>query len=206
MQDVRSEATSTNDHVSPFERTDGTRQFEEFQSLLQRQRLHAEFTGQLGKLWLDTVFSRTNLHDGTEAAYLGKYGTTALGVLTQFALTGLMLLTGIQRLVHYRFKALVESLHHTRPFLFALGNLIEVMLHLGSEVIVHDFLEVIHQEVVHHDTDICRQQFSLIRADQFLANRLLGWKWWGHRLKGDRYPVPPTCAPAKPQYSEQVPG
>ena len=84
-----------------------------------------------------------------------------------------MFLTGIQRLVHYGFKALVESLHHTRPFLFALGNLIEVVLHLGSEVIVHDFLKVIHQEVVHHDTDICRQQFSLIRADQFLANRLL---------------------------------
>ena len=46
------------------------------------------------------------------------------------------------------------------------------MLYLGGEVVVHNLLEVLHQEIINHHTDIRGQELALFRADQFLAGFL----------------------------------
>ena len=83
-----------------------------------------------------------------------------------------MLVAAVHGVLHFRDEVVVERLHHIRPCLLALGDLIEVLLHLGGEVIVHDLIEVFHQEVVHYDTDVRRNQFALLGADNLLAGFL----------------------------------
>ena len=80
-----------------------------------------------------------------------------------------MLVTVFDGPFHRGFKLFIERQHHIRPFLVTLGNLIEVLLHLGGEVIVHDLRKVLHQEVIHHHTDIRWKELSLLRADNLLA-------------------------------------
>ena len=54
--------------------------------------------------------------------------------------------------------------HHVCPLLLAVGNLVELLLHLGGEVIVHDGGEVLDEEVVHYDADVCREKLALLVA------------------------------------------
>ena len=75
-----------------------------------------------------------------------------------------MLRSFVHHLVYHRLKVFVEALHHLQPFLFAFGYLVELLLHTCGEVVVHNLWEVLHQEVVNHHTDICRQQLTLVRA------------------------------------------
>ena len=80
-----------------------------------------------------------------------------------------MLLAGIHGLLNSGLKVLVELLDHIGPLLPALGNIIELLLHLGSEIVVQNLREIFHQEIVHHHTDICGEQFSLVATGHFLT-------------------------------------
>ena len=73
-----------------------------------------------------------------------------------------MLTACIYHLVHFGFKTLVELFHPFVPLGIALCDIIEFLLHIGSKIVVHDVGEVLHQEVVDHDADICRQQFAFL--------------------------------------------
>ena len=68
----------------------------------------------------------------------------------------------VHRILYRWFEVTVESLHHCSPLLIALGNLIEILLDFSREVIVHNLCEVLHQKVIHYDTDVGRQQFALV--------------------------------------------
>ena len=111
----------------------------------------------MGKQGFGIIIHSTNLHNGTKASNLDKHTTTALWVETQLAFAGAVVLTGVQRFLYRRFEVFVKMLHHRRPLLLAFGNLVEVLLHFGREVIVHDGGERIHEEVVDNDTHVSRQ-------------------------------------------------
>ena len=83
-----------------------------------------------------------------------------------------MLITAVHSLVDGGFKTLVEGLQHLCPGLVAFSNLIEVLLHLSREVIVHNAWEILHQVVVHHNADIRRHELALVRAGQLAAHFL----------------------------------
>ena len=55
-----------------------------------------------------------------------------------------MFRTGIHNLLHLRLELLIEVLHVGIPLFLALGNLIEVLLNLCREIIVHNLREVLH--------------------------------------------------------------
>ena len=164
VHDVRTEAAVADDHRTALKLAHGAGQLEQLEGLVERQRLHALVGGQLGELRLLLVLGSTNLYHRTEAADLHKHGLARLGVLAQQALAGLMLAALVHGLLDGGLELLVEVLHHLLPLFVALGNLVELLLHAGGEVVVHDVLEVLHQEVVHHDTDVGRQQLALVRA------------------------------------------
>ncbi len=137
------------------------RQLEEFQCFLQSDGLDALVGRQLGKLWLVLVFGGTNLNHWTESSDLYEYRAAALWVLAQFTLTGLVLAACFHHTLHFWFETLVEVLHPFGPLGLSLGDIIELLLYVGSKVIVHDVREVGHQEVVYHDTDIGREELAL---------------------------------------------
>ena len=75
-----------------------------------------------------------------------------------------MLRAGVHHLVYCRLKLLVEVAHHVCPLFLAVGNLVELLLHLCGEVIVHDGGEVLDEEVVHYDTYVGGQKLALLIA------------------------------------------
>ena len=78
-----------------------------------------------------------------------------------------MLTALLKHLLALRLELLVELLHGLLPVLLALGYLVEVLLHVGREVIVDDILEVGNKEVVHHCSCIRWQELSLLMAHHF---------------------------------------
>ena len=89
---------------------------------------------------------------------------TALGVVAQLAFARLVLRTCIHHLLYGRLKFSVEVLHHVGPLLLAVGYLVELLLYLSGEVIVHDGGEVLHEEVIDNDAYVGRQQLALLIA------------------------------------------
>ena len=71
-------------------------------------------------------------------------------------------------------EILIEILHQSRPFLIAFRHLVEYLFHTGGEIIVHDCRKICHQEVIHHNTDIRRQEFRLLVTGHF---RLCGFRY-----------------------------
>ena len=162
VQHIGTKAACSDNDGGSLVVTYGARQLEQLQSLVERQRLHAFFARQLGKQRLLNIFSRTNLNHRTKTTNLHEYRLSALGVLTQLTLASLTLLTGIHGLFNHRFEVLIEGFHHVLPLFLTLGYSVEVLLHLSGEVIVHDGGEIFHQEVIDHNTDIGRQQLTLV--------------------------------------------
>ena len=83
-----------------------------------------------------------------------------------------MLAACVHHFLHLRLESLVKVLHPLNPLGLSLGDVIESLLHMGCEVVVHDVREVGHQKVVHHDTDVGRQQLALLGASHFLLGLL----------------------------------
>ena len=118
----------------------------------------------MGEERLVLVLGRAYLDDGAEAPDLGVYRTLGLRVDAQEAFAGLVFRTGVERLVHHGAELVVEVVQHRAPLLLALGYLVEVLLHLGREVIVHDAREVVQQEVVDHNTYVGGDELALVGA------------------------------------------
>ena len=174
VQDIRTEAASTNRNVAAFELSYSARQTEELHCLLECQRVHRFIGGQLCEARFLFVVGRANLHHRSEAANLHEHWLSGCGVDADLSLAGLVLSAGVDDFFHGGLELLVELMHHLVPLRLAFGNLIEVLLHVGREVVVHDIGEVLHEEVVHDDADVGGQQLALLRAGHFLL-----------RLRGD---------------------
>ncbi len=56
-------------------------------------------------------------------------------------------------------EGLVELFDHTGPVHGSLSDLIEILLHGGGEIEIHDVIEILFQEVIHHGTDIGGEKF-----------------------------------------------
>ena len=102
-----------------------------------------------------------------------------LGVNAQFALAGLVFAALLYGVVDGRLEVLVEVLEHGVPVFLSLCDGVELLLHVGGEVVVHDVREVLHEEVVYDGADVCREQLSL------LATRHLGLRLCRHLVSGE---------------------
>ena len=160
-KDIGTETTGADSDRFTMIVTDLTGQLKQFQCLFESDGLDALVLRHLGERRFLVIVGSTNLHNRTETTDLHEDGLAALGILTQHTLTGLMLLTAVDGTFYRRFKLLVERVHHVRPLLITLGYLIEILLHLGSEVVIHNLCKVLHQEVIDHNTDIGRYQLTL---------------------------------------------
>ena len=174
MEDIGSETTGTDRDGLVLIFTDLTRQLKQLHSLLECDGLHALLFGKLGEHGLVFVLGSTHLYDRTETTDLYKDRTTSLRIKTKLTLTSLMCISAVHGVFYLRDEVIIEMMHHVCPFLLTFGNLIEVKFHLGGEIVVHDVVEVLYQEVIDHDADIRRNQFAFLRAYILLAG-LLGY-------------------------------
>ena len=173
VEHVWTKATCADAHRSAFVATQFARQLEEFEGFLQCDGLKALSLTQLGKARLFLISGRTNLHHRTEATNLHAHFLSALWVDTQHAFSCLVLIALVEHLLALRFEFLVELLHGLLPVLLAFGYLVEVLLHVGREVVVHDILEVGNEEVVHHCSCIRWKELTLLIAHYFALLALL---------------------------------
>ena len=172
MEDIGSETSCADDDITALVATEVTGELEQFEGFLQGDGLYALLFRHLGKTWLLLVFGSTDLYHGSESSNLHKYGFTCLGIHAQLALSGFMLSTVVECLLDDRLELLVEHLDHVVPFLTSFGNLIEVLLYLRREVIVHDTREELHEEVVDNGTYVGRQELAFLGVSEFLTRLL----------------------------------
>ena len=129
-------------------------QGEELQGFVERDGLDALFGLEGGKARLHVRFGRAELHHGSVAAYLHRYGLSCLRVGAQFAFAHLVVGLFGQRFFHLRLKVVVEGMDERCPVFFPLGHGVKVFFDVGREVVVHDFGEIFQQEVVHHEAHV----------------------------------------------------
>ena len=79
-----------------------------------------------------------------------------------------MLRTSVHHRVYRRAEVGIKGFHHGLPLFFSFGNAVEIFFNMRRKVIVHDGGETVHQEVVHHDAYVGRQQFALVAANVLL--------------------------------------
>ena len=77
---------------------------------------------------------------------------------------------GLCGLFHQRMELLIELVHEYGPFLFAFRHFVELLFHAGCEVVIHNFREVLHEEIIYHNTHIGRKQLGLFIASHFRLN------------------------------------
>ena len=66
--------------------------------------------------------------------------------------------------VHLLVEGFVEGADGLVPHLLPVGNLVEVLLHVGREVVVHDFAEILDEVVRDDDADLLREELAALRA------------------------------------------
>ena len=71
-----------------------------------------------------------------------------------------MFVAHVDYFLHLRVKLVVEAFHLLGPIFLSLGNLVKLLFYVGCEVIVHNLLEVLHQEIVHYYACVGRYEFS----------------------------------------------
>ena len=172
VENVWAEAACSDGYLATFEITQFARKLEEFQSFFQGNGLDTLVGWQLGELRLVLVIGSSNLYDRTETTNLNEYWASRLWIITKLSLASFMLAACVHHLVNLRLKFFVEVFHPLVPIGLTLGDVIKLLLHIGSEVVVHDAWKVFHQKVIDDNSDICRQKLSFLVASDFFLNLL----------------------------------
>ena len=71
--------------------------------------------------------------------------------------------------LHGRVEVGIEMLNQVAPYFVALGDVVEFLLHICREVVVHDFGEVVDKEVVDDDSHVGGDEASAVASHVFLA-------------------------------------
>ena len=144
--------------------TERSWQFEEFEGLVQGDGGHTLVLRQCGEERFLLLLGRANLHHRAVASDAHFHHFARFRVDAQFALAHAQFVAFLHSPRHQRVEVGVELSDEAGPFLVALSHIVEVLLHVGGEVVVHDVGEVSRQEVVDHRTDVRRQEFALVGA------------------------------------------
>src|SRR5690606_42076657 len=61
----------------------------------------------------------------------------------------------------------IEIGKHISPFFEALCNLVKFLFYLSSKMIIYDSFEMLYQEIIHQNTDICVEHHIVLRPGYF---------------------------------------
>ena len=172
VEHVGAETACVDHHWSVFEGAEGAGEFEELEGFFERDARQAELRRQCGKRGLFLIAGHSHLHHRTEAADFHRHNAARHGVDAQFALSHLVFGLLVEGFLHLGFEIFVEVANEFGPVFLSVGHGVEVFLNVGREIIVHDFWEILRQEVIDHDADIGRDEFALLRTGFFCIDLL----------------------------------
>ena len=118
------------------------------------------------------AFSAANLNHRAITADFHTHRLTAFGIIAEIAFADASFAALSQHGVDLGFQISVESANEFRPIFGTFCHEVEIMLDIGGEVVVHNGGEFVHQEVIHHNTDVGRNEFSAVAA--VILTALLG--------------------------------
>ena len=164
---VWAEASGADYHRAALKLAYRARQAEQLKRLFERYGLKALVGGHLGEARLFLVFRLSDLHHRTEPSNLDEHRLARGRVFAEFAFAGLVLLARVHCLFHRRLELAVKAFEHVGPLRLSFGDGVELVLHFGREVIVHDGRKIFHQEVVNHHSYVGWQQFAFLASCHF---------------------------------------
>ena len=157
-----------------FKLAQGAWQLEQVECLVECDGFDALAFVEVGKAWFLVVAGCANLHYGAKTSDLYAHGFTRLRVGTEFAFAHTVLSLFVECAFNLRVKILVEVADHLCPVLLSFSHLVELFLNVGGEVVVHDFGEVFHQEVIDYEPCVGGHKFAAVAAHIF-GERLFGY-------------------------------
>ncbi len=177
MTDKRSETADSRHHHLTFILTDRTGKVKKFQSLFQCDRVDGLAFHQRGELGLRRLLvfgmGNSDLNDRAVTADLHKHRIAALRVHAELTFPYLMFGLDGSRGLYDRMENLIEFIDSLCPDQLAFRNRVKFLFNAGRKVVIQHIREILHQEVVHHRTDIGRHQLIAVGPDGLGLHRLL---------------------------------
>ena len=160
---VRTKTPDGNDHILSFILSQVARQLEQVHRFFEGDGIQSLIVAQLGVARFLGLFSRADLCHRTKTAHTHQHGMTCARFLAQdpFTRNTLGFLLGH---LHGLVKRAVELLQHLLPLQLAVGDVVELALHVCGETVVEYFGKVRHQEIVDKHANVGREQLVLLRA------------------------------------------
>src|SRR5690606_23450517 len=172
---VRTEAADRDfDRLSALGLSKRLRQLEELERLLERDRVHALMRTQAREPRLLFIVFRAELHERSVLAVAHRDGLAGHRIRTELARLGDVLSRhGFVDDVDLLLELLPETIEDGNPFLFAVRDLVEIVLHLGREAVVDIVLEIAREELVHDLAEVRRYEPAIDELGVFLADQRL---------------------------------
>ena len=164
MLHVRAEATGTHRDRQVFEGAEFAREFAKFERLLERDGRDALIGGQTRETRFVVALSAADLHHRTETPDFHTHRFARRGVGAEMAFAHARVAALREHGLHLGFQVAVECADQFGPILFALGHQVEIVFHVRREIVVHDFGELLHEEVVDHNTRVGGNELTAIAA------------------------------------------
>ena len=142
-------------------------QFEEFQSFLQCDGFDALSRSQVREARFFFVLRRSDLHEWSVASDFHRDRFSVGRVCSQQSFSRLVVGSLLHRAFHHRLQLVVEVADEFRPVHLALCHLVKVLFDVCREVVVHDFREIFHEEVIHHRARVRGHQFASVASRVF---------------------------------------
>ncbi len=72
--------------------------------------------------------------------------------------------SGLGGCIYFFVEGLIKALNHAGPIQVSFGNFIKLFFNRSCEVEIHDVLEILFQEIIDYDTNICWEKFVLFKS------------------------------------------
>ena len=107
---------------------------------------------------------RSELHERTETSDFHRHLFARFRVGAEHAFSHLVLEAQVGNFFHFRVEQFIEIGNLVVPFCLTFSDMVEFLLHVGSEVVVHDVGEIFHKEIVDHHTHVGRDELVFLVA------------------------------------------
>src|SRR5690606_38667363 len=160
------------DRMTVFGVSKRFRQLEQLKGLLERDRVHALMRSQARELRFFLVVLGAELHERTVLAVANGHRLTGRRVDAELARFGnVFARDGFVDEVDLLLELLPEALEHRNPFLFAVGNVVQVVFHLGGEAVVDIVLEITREKAIDDLAEVRRHETSIHELRVLLAEQ-----------------------------------
>ena len=172
MLHIGTETTCTDFNHLVFKFAKFSGQFTQFESFFEGDGSQTLIGRKACETRFVVTFAIADLDHRTITADFHTHRLTTVGIIAEIALADASFIAFGQHGVDLGLQISIESANEVRPIFGSFCHEVEIMLDIGREVVVHNGGELVHQEVIHHDTDVRGNEFTAVAA--VILTALLG--------------------------------